>query len=106
MNKFESKNYILDIMIAAMKKGDFLTVNEEIKNHNILADRTYKTFKRMEKAGELVEGKNGFYQSFHDYLFKSVIYEKMESIISAEELERIKKEIEFNIEVIEDNPPF
>lgn len=104
--QLESKNYILDIMIAAMKKGDFLTVNEEIKNHNILADRTYKTFKRMEKAGELVERKSGFYQPFHDYLFKSVIYEKMESIISAEELERIKKEIEFNIEVIEDNPPF
>ena len=104
--QLESKNYILDIMIAAMKKGDFLTVNEEIKNHNILADRTYKTFKRMEKAGELVERKSGFYQPFHDYLFKIVIYEKMESIISAEELERIKKEIEFNIEVIEDNPPF
>lgn len=104
--QLESKNYILDIMIAAMKKGDFLTVNEEIKNHNILADRTYKTFKRMEKAGELVERKSGFYQTFHDYLFKSVIYEKMESIISAEELERIKKEIEFNIEIIEDNPPF
>ncbi len=59
-----------------MNKGDFLTVNEEINNHNILAERTYKTFKRMEKAGELVERKSGFYQPFHDYLFKSVIYEK------------------------------
>lgn len=104
--QLESKNYILDIMIAAMKKGDFLTVNEEIKNHNILADRTYKTFKRMEKAGELVERKSGFYQPFHDYLFKSVIYEKMESIISAEELENIKKENEKIIEVIENDPPF
>jgi len=93
-------------MIAAMNKGDFLTVNEEINNHNILADRTYKTFKRMEKAGELEERKSGFYQPFHDYTFKSVIYEKMESILSAEELENIKKEIELNIEVIEDNPPF
>ncbi|MEB6390930.1 protein rep [Kluyvera ascorbata] len=104
--QLESKNYILDIMIAAMNKGDFLTVNEEINNHNILADRTYKTFKRMEKAGELEERKSGFYQPFHDYTFKSVIYEKMESILSAEELENIKKEIELNIEVIEDNPPF
>jgi len=104
--QLESKNYILDIMIAAMKKGDFLTVNEEINNHNILAERTYKTFKRMEKAGELVERKSGFYQSFHDYLFKSVIYEKMQSILTAEELENIKREIELNIEVIEDNPPF
>ncbi|MBU5894225.1 hypothetical protein JVW19_19800, partial [Vibrio cholerae O1] len=56
--QFESKNYILDIIIAAMNKGDFLTVNEEINNHNILAERTYKTFKRMEKAGELVERKS------------------------------------------------
>jgi hypothetical protein len=30
----------------------------------------------------------GFYQPFHDYLFKSVIYEKMESILTAEELEK------------------
>ena len=60
----------------------------------------------MEKAGELVEGKNGFYQPFHDYTFKSVIYEKMESILTAEELENIKREIELNIEVVEDNPPF
>lgn len=104
--QFESKNYILDIIIAAMNKGDFLTVNEEINNHNILAERTYKTFKRMEKAGELVERKSGFYQPFHDYLFKSVIYEKMESILTAEELENIKREIELNIEVVEDNPPF
>ncbi|WP_426769125.1 protein rep [Enterobacter cloacae complex sp. 375A2] len=104
--QLESKNYILDIMIAAMKKGDFLTVNKEINNHNILADRTYKTFKRMEKAGELEERKSGFYQPFHDYLFKSVIYEKMESILTAEELENIKREIEINIEVVEDNPPF
>lgn len=89
-----------------MKKGDFLTVNEEINNHNILAERTYKTFKRMEKAGELIERKNGFYQSFHNYLFKSVIYEKMENILTEEELENIKREIELNIEVVEDNPPF
>ena len=89
-----------------MKKGDFLTVNEEINNHNILAERTYKTFKRMEKAGELIERKNGFYQSFHNYLFKSVIYEKMENILTEEELENIKIEIELNIEVVEDNPPF
>ena len=89
-----------------MNKGDFLTVNKEINNHNILVERLYKTFKRMEKAGELVERKNGFYQSFHKYLFKSVIYEKMENILTAEELENIKKEIELNIEVIEDNPPF
>jgi hypothetical protein len=103
--QLESKNYILDIMIAAMKKGDFLTVNEEINNHNILADRTYKTFKEWKKRVNL-ERKSGFYQPFHDYLFKSVIYEKMESILTAEELENIKKEIEINIEVMEDNPPF
>ena len=93
-------------MIAALNKGDFLTVNEEIKNHNNLADRLYKTFKRMEKAGELIERHSGFYQHFHNYLFKSVIYEKMDDIITAEELEEIKKEIEKNIEVIEDNQPF
>lgn len=104
--QLKSKNYILDIMIAALNKGDFLTVNEEIKNHNNLADRLYKTFKRMEKAGELIERHSGFYQHFHNYLFKSVIYEKMDDIITAEELEEIKKEIEKNIEVIEDNPPF
>ncbi|HBX3881205.1 TPA: hypothetical protein MHZ99_28335 [Klebsiella pneumoniae subsp. pneumoniae] len=105
-SQLKSKNYILDIMIAALNKGDFLTVNEEIKNHNNLADRLYKTFKRMEKAGELIERHSGFYQHFHNYLFKSVIYEKMDDIITAEELEEIKKEIEKNIEVIEDNPPF
>jgi len=104
--QLKSKNYILDIIIKALSKSDFLTVNEEVNNHNNLSDRLYKTFKRMEKAGELIERHNGFYQSFHDYLFKSVIYEKMESILTAEELENIKKEIELNIEVIEDNPPF
>lgn len=104
--QLESKNYILDIMIAAMKKGDFLTVNDEINNHNTLADRTYKTFKRMEKAGELEERKDGFYQHYHNYLFKSVIYEKMQNILTAQELENIKREIESNIEIIEDNPPF
>lgn len=104
--QLQSKNYILDIIIAALNKGDFLTVNEEIKNHNNLADRLYKTFKRMEKAGELIERHSGFYQHFHNYLFKNVIYEKMDDIITAEELEEIKKEIEKNIEVIEDNPPF
>lgn len=104
--QLQGKNYILDIIIAALKKGDFLTANEEIKNHNNLADRLYKTFKRMEKAGELIERHSGFYQHFHNYLFKSVIYEKMDDIITAEELEEIKKEIEKNIEVIEDNPPF
>jgi DNA-directed RNA polymerase specialized sigma subunit len=62
--QLESKNYILDIMIAAMKKGDFLTVNKEINNHNILADRTYKTFKRMEKAGELEERKKRILSAF------------------------------------------
>ena len=66
----------------------------------------HNTFKRMEKAGELIERHSGFYQHFHNYLFKSVIYEKMDDIITAEELEEIKKEIEKNIEVIEDNPPF
>jgi len=30
----------------------------------------------------------------------------MESILTAEELENIKREIELNIEVVEDNPPF
>ena len=104
--QLQSKNYILDIIIAALKKGDFLTVNEEIKNHNKLADRLFNTFKRMEKAGELIERNNGFYQHFHNYLFKSVIYEKMDDIITAKELEEIKKEIESNIEIIEDNPPF
>jgi len=104
--QLKSKNYILDIIIKALSKSDFLTVNEEVNNHNNLSDRLYKTFKRMEKAGELIERHNGFYQSFHDYLFKSVIYEKMESILTAEELENIKREIELNIEVIEDNPPF
>lgn len=105
-SQLKSKNYILDIIITALNKGDFLTVNEEIKNHNKLADRLFNTFKRMEKAGELIERHNGFYQHFHDYLFKSVIYEKMDDIITAEELEEIKKEIERNIEIIEDNPPF
>ena len=105
-SQLQSKNYILDIMIAALNKGDFLTVNEEVNNHNNLAERLYKTFKRMEKAGELIERHDGFYQHFHKYTFKSVIYEKMESILTAEELENIKKEIELNIEVIEDNPPF
>lgn len=105
-SQLQSKNYILDIMIAAMNKGDFLTVNEEVNNHNNLAERLYKTFKRMEKAGELIERHDGFYQHFHKYTFKSIIYERMESILTAEELENIKREIELNIEVIEDNPPF
>lgn len=105
--QLKSKNYILDIIIKALKKGDFLTVNEETMNHNLLSPRIYKTLKRMERAGEVVELDGiGFLQNAHNFLFKKEIYENLDNILTADELEVIKKEIESYIEVVEDNPPF
>lgn len=108
--QLQNKNYILDIMILALGNNDLLTMNEEIIKYNLLNERIYNTFKKMEKAGELVEKENGFYQHFHNYTFKSIIWENMENIFTQGELMEIKKQIITNIEAVnievENDPPF
>ncbi|MDU2433393.1 MAG: hypothetical protein E7D35_26700, partial [Klebsiella sp.] len=104
--QLKSKNYILDIIDLAFKKKDYITVQKEISAHNTLAGRVLKTFERLEKAGEVEKVKGGYLQHYHNFLFKSVIFECLPDLISESEIENIKKENEKIIEVIENDPPF
>jgi len=97
-----------DNLKNALNKNLVLHIQDEINNINDLSNRIYKTFKRLEKLGEVVEEEEGFFQAFHNYNFKNNMYEKIPELLTIEEIEAIKEEIFKSIEIIdfEDNPIF
>lgn len=109
--QIESKIIILDIIEQSIKKRDIFKTQEEIGNINILSERIFKTFKRLEKLGEVKEEKHGFNQSFHNYNFSDEIYRPISDVLNPEkiaEIERIRREILGAVEIVnfEDNPIF
>lgn len=109
--QIESKIKILDIIEQSIKKRDIFKTQEEIENINILSERIFKTFKRLEKLGEVKEEKNGFNQHFHNYNFSNEIYRPISDVLNTEkiaEIERIRREILWAVEIVnfEDNPIF
>lgn len=109
--QLESKVKILDIIEQSIKKRDIFKTQEEIDNINKLSERIFKTFKRLEKLGEVKEENNGFNQAFHNYNFSNEIYRSISDVLNPEkiaEIERIRREILGVVEVFDmtDNPPF
>lgn len=107
--QLESKIRIFDILDDALKSNNILKAQDEIENLNSLSLRIYKTFKRIERLGEVLEDENGFNQHFHNYIFENKLFENMSNLLSAEEIKAIKKAFLATlekIEVIENNPPF
>lgn len=100
----ENKNMILDMILDAIRAGDFVKANSEIEQHNALMPRIYKTFKRLEKAGEVIEYADGFWQHFHSFMFKNSIWAELDSLVSREELAQIKEETRLVLEVCTEAP--
>jgi len=109
--QIESKIRILDIIEQSIKKRDIFKTQEEINNINVLSERIFKTFKRLERLGEVKEEKSGFNQDFHNYNFSNEIYRSISDVLNPEkiaEIERIRREILEAVEVFDmtDNLPF
>ncbi|EGG9712009.1 hypothetical protein HG811_004476, partial [Salmonella enterica] len=102
--QIQNKNMILDMIIDAIRAGDFVKANSEIEQHNALMPRVYKTFKRLEKAGEVIEYADGFWQHFHSFMFKNSIWAELDNLVSAEELAKVKEETKLVLEVCTEAP--